>query len=156
MKSEELRRALHLRDQLFNLVQVDADAVGLYDAAIEHVIDEEIYSAFRQFQIQHREHVNELCRAIQRVGWATPEFRVDLKGHIGEIGVRLGCLRGTTGALQVVSIAEKTHCARYAEAQEWEIGDSRVMGLLRVFGEDEKDHLAFVERAMAQVGVSGS
>lgn len=153
MKSGENRRALQIRDQLICLVQVDADAVGLYDQAIAHVIDEEIGSAFRRFQIQHREHVSELSCAIQQMGWATPEFRVDLKGRVGEIAVRLDSLRGTGGALHAVWTAEKTHHARYGEALEWGIEESFVTDLLCAFREEERAHLAFVEHAMEQVGV---
>lgn len=146
----EHRYAIDQRDKLIGLAQFDADAVDLYERAIEHTDDDAIARAFGLFRSQHQEHVNALTLAIQQMGWATPEFKVDLKGRLATVGVSLRCLRDPAGALQSVCNAERTHCGMYDTALSWQIDDESVQGLLVAFGEHERSHLAFVQGCMCQ------
>lgn len=150
MRNEEHLRQLRLRDQLLHLVRLDITAIGVYDEAIRHADSEDLREAFEQFQADHRQHLSELPEAIQHFGWATPEFNLDLKGHVEELVVSIRCVRGTDGLLHAVWSEERRHANEYAEAAKWEIDDSKLATLLRVFSDHEKRHLAFVEERLHQ------
>ncbi len=145
MRNVEHRRQLELRDHLFRLAQLDADAISMYNQAIVHATEEDVRAAFQSFRADHRQHLSELPQAIQHFGWATPEFKVDLLGHLEEWIVALRCVGGTSGALHAMWTAEKHHTKVYGRSLEWELDDPVLPLLLRDFHEHEQHHLSYVE-----------
>lgn len=144
MRNEERNHANHLRSQLLALVQLEDDAIELYAQAIGRITDEEIRSAFEQFQADHRRHASELPYAIQHAGWATPMPHVDLKGHVEEVAVRMQCVTGTSGALHAMLHAEKLHNRHYSQATAWDVATEELADLLGEFADDERRHLEFI------------
>jgi len=148
--AKEHQRGLHLRDKLFGLAQLDQDAVAMYETALRHVTDEQARTAFRQFQKEHTQHLDELVAVIHHIGWATPQFRVDLKGHVEKAVASTRGVTGTSGSIHAVWMAEKFHNRRYREAAEWDVDDPQLAALLEKFDKDEKRHLAFAEERIRQ------
>lgn len=148
MRDEEHRRQLDLRDQLFHLVQLDVTALGVYEEALRHADCEDVRDAFERFRADHSQHLSELPKAIQHFGWATPEFKSDLKGRLKERVVSIRCLRGTDGLLHAVWTEERHHANAYLEAAQWDIDDTKLVTLLRVFSDHEKRHLEFLEERL--------
>lgn len=148
MRNVEHRRQLELRDDLFHLAQIDADAVAIYDEALKHATEEGVRSAFESFRIDHKRHLAELPKAIQHFGWATPEFKVDLTGYLEEWAVALFCVGGTAGALRALLKAERQHNKAYGDSLMWEFDDLDLPELLRDFHAHEARHLAFVEQQL--------
>lgn len=153
MRSVEHRKQLELRNQLFGLAQLDAVAVAMYDEAVRHATEKQVRTAFQDFQADHRQHLTELPKAIQHVGWATPEFKLDLKGHLEEWIVALRCVGGTSGALHAMWTAEKHHNKAYGRALDWDLDDLELSELLRDFHNHESRHLAYVEQEIHQLSV---
>lgn len=140
-----------LLHKLHSLAQLDTDAVRVYDEAIEHVRDDdEVRKSFETFQGEHRYHAEQLSAAIVRLGGKKPELKVDLIGHLADWVTALRSVRGAEGALHAMETAEKYHNRHYGEALTWDVDDAELATMLKRFDDDEKRHLAFVEKRLGK------
>jgi rubrerythrin len=133
---------------LASLMHLDIDAAEVYDEVLRHVTDEEIAASYRAFKGEHAHHATVLSDIIKDMGEQPPEPREDLMGRLAEIAMGVRSVTGDTGALHAMHAAERYHNSRYAEAQQWIIEDAAVKETLAGFYEEEKRHLAFIERRL--------
>jgi rubrerythrin len=70
----------NLIENLMSLAQVDRDATGVYDEALEHVQDEDLKRAFHGFRDEHERHVTVLAAAIKKRGGPTASEECFKKG----------------------------------------------------------------------------
>lgn len=139
-----------LVERLSSLVQMDVDAVDVYDEVLRHVTDPDVATAFQRFRGEHAFHVSALRQSVARLGGSAEEPRVDLMGKVAELVSGLRSRGGTRGALHAMDTAERYHNRRYREAAEWEIEDVEVRTFLRRFLDDEERHLAFIEAKLGE------
>lgn len=128
-----------------DLVQLDLDAVSVYNEAIGHVDDEEIKARFVQFRDEHQNHVTVLTSEIERLGGKAPKVGIDLIGRVADLVTQVRSMGGTRGALHAMRTAEKVHNSRYEAATKWEIDDQKLLDTLLSFFSEEQRHLAFME-----------
>lgn len=142
--------------KLESLVQLDTDAVHVYDEALEHVTDDEVRGRFEHFKGEHRFHSEKLSEIIVRLGGDRPDLEVDTAGHVAEWVTAIRSRRGTEGALHAMKTAEKYHNRRYHDATTWDAGDEGVTALLRQFDADEQRHLAYIEDRLMATSAAGA
>lgn len=133
-----------LINRLASLAQLDRDAVGVYDEALEHVTDDDVRSAFQRFRGEHEYHAVTLGAAIESLGGRMPED-ADAMGRMAEWVTSVRSRGGTEGALQAMETAEHLHNRRYKEAIGWDVGDETLAFDIRRFAGDERRHLDYVE-----------
>jgi hypothetical protein len=85
--------------KLRSLAQLDADAVGAYDAAIARVREPLVRERLNEFRIDHVRHVQDLNAFIQRLGGEPVELKPDLKGTAMRSLTAVTSLMGTEAAL---------------------------------------------------------
>jgi rubrerythrin len=141
-----------LMKNLTSLAQMDRDATSVYDEALKHVEHEEVKTRFMEFKAEHEQHVAAISAAIAGPGGGSPEFKVDLLGHLADWLTAFRGMQGERGALAAMRMGERHHNTRYEEAMKWDIADPEFASLLRRFYADEKRHLAFMESQLGRLG----
>lgn len=129
------------------MIQLDVDAVHAYDQAIEKIDDLEIRNQIASFRDDHQRHVDELSDYLRRNSLEVPERTRDLKGLLIEGFTALRSVTGTEGALKAMKSNEKVTNRQYEEAIR-EIVEPDAKSLLQKNYEDEKRHLAYIERVL--------
>lgn len=151
MKRSSRSSGIHMRDQLIELVQLDANATCLYRHVLPRINEQAMKLAFERFLAEHALRLVELPYAIQHFGWATPEFRASMKGRAESRVASFRCGSDLHGALKAVRRAERLHAKRYGEASSWDLDDSRLAALLQAYEAQERDHLSFIEGRILQL-----
>jgi rubrerythrin len=139
---------------LSSLMHLDIDAAEVYDEVLKHVTDEEIAASYRAFKGEHANHAKVLAEAITAMGETPPEQREDLMGRIAEMAMGIRSVTGDSGALHAMHTAEKLHNSQYAASQEWDV-EASLKETLAAFYEDEKRHLAYIEKRLEASAIAG-
>jgi uncharacterized protein (TIGR02284 family) len=130
-------------ERLNELVALDHDAVGAYEAAIDRINVEPLRLRLREFQGDHRRHIQELSRAVLSLG-GTPREKPDLKGFLLKGFTAITSMMGVEAALKAMQGNEKLTNRTYERAmtESWS-EDVRVIVERNL--RDEQRHLAFIE-----------
>jgi len=133
-------------EKLNELIALDHDAVGAYEAAIDRIDVESIRAQLRQFQDDHRRHIYDLSAQVKRLG-GVPRERPDAKGFILKGFTAITSMMGTEAALRAMQGNEKLTNTSYANAlrENWP-ADLRTV--IEQNYRDEQRHLAYVEDAL--------
>ena len=133
-------------EKLNDLIQLDYDAVGAYEAAIDRIDVESIRSSLREFQNDHRRHIQELSAQVRSLG-GTPKERPDMKGFVLKGFTAITSMMGNEAALRAMQGNEKLTNTSYANAlrESW---SEPVRQLLERNYHDEQRHLAYIEDAL--------
>lgn len=133
-------------EKLNDLIALDRDAIGAYQAAIDRVDVESIRQRLIEFQGDHRRHVDDLSRLVQRLG-GTPREKPDMKGFVLKGFTAITSMMGTEAALRAMQGNENLTNRTYAEALkvQW---PPDVRSLLEANYRDEQRHLAYIEDAL--------
>ncbi|XXF79086.1 ferritin-like domain-containing protein [Myxococcaceae bacterium GXIMD 01537] len=133
--------------RLRSLAQLDADAVGAYEAAIARVAEPMVRQRLDDFRGDHVRHVRDLNTCIQRFGGEPVELRPDLKGAAMKGLTAVTSLMGTEAALVAMLGNEEFSNRAYelALAFEW---SPEVRGLIERHREDERRHGAWIRDAV--------
>lgn len=133
--------------QLSELCQLDIDAVGAYEQAIEKIDIEEIREKISGFKADHERHVMDLSEAIRRFGEAPPERKPDIKGFFIKGFTALRSITGTEGALKAMRGNEKLTNKTYEDALQWDMPED-IRSLIEKNYADERRHLLYIESAL--------
>jgi len=132
--------------KLNDLIHLDLDAVGAYEAAIDRIDVESIRARLREFRDDHRRHVSDLSAIVRGLG-GEPPTRPDAKGFVLKGFTAVTSLMGSEAALRAMQGNEKLTNAGYANALrlDWPADvRARIEANLR----DEQRHLAWIEDAL--------
>jgi uncharacterized protein (TIGR02284 family) len=132
--------------QLNKVLQIDIDAVGAYQAAIEAINDLTIQNQLRQFMGDHERHVVELRALVFRFG-GTPAEKRDLKGMVQRGFTKVAGMVGTEATLRAMLQNEKATNAAYRKSVQEALPADVLEVLQRNFG-DEQRHFAWIESAL--------
>jgi rubrerythrin len=134
-------------ERLRNLAQMDADAVGAYDAAIARVKQPTVRERLNEFRVDHVRHVQDLNALIRRFGGEPVELKPDLKGAAMRGLTSVTGLIGTEGALVAMLGNEELVARAYAVAlgQEW---SGEVKEALEQNRKHEERHLLWLREAV--------
>ena len=133
--------------KLRSLAQLDADAVGAYDAAIRRVDEPLIREKLNEFRIDHLRHLQDLNVFILQLGGEPVELKPDLKGSAMKMATAASSLMGTHAALAAMLGNEEftNRAYEYALRFEW---SAEVRTLVEKNREDERRHVAWIQDAL--------
>ncbi|MFY0563059.1 ferritin-like domain-containing protein [Archangium lansingense] len=143
MAAMDLNRML---ERLNNLIALDYDAVGAYEAAINRIDVESLRMRLREFQQDHERHIQDLSRVVVGLG-GKPRTKPDAKGFILKGFTAVTSMMGNEAALQAMRGNELLTNRTYRVALEEEWSDETRAIIERNFS-DEQRHLAFIEEAL--------
>lgn len=133
-------------DRLNELIALDHDAVGAYEAAIERIDVELLRSRLREFQEDHRRHIQDLSRVVKGLG-GTPREKPDVKGFVLKGFTAITSMMGNEAALKAMQGNEKLTNRTYEKALQ-ESWPEDVRGIIERNFRDEQRHLAFIEESL--------
>ncbi|HEV2146570.1 MAG TPA: ferritin-like domain-containing protein [Longimicrobiaceae bacterium] len=140
-------------DGLNDLLQLDHDAVGAYEIAIDKLQDRDHASQIAGFRRDHERHITELNEAIRGLG-GTPRNEPHATGPFKQALQSLGGLAGDKGVLIAWRTNELLVRTKYdsyaAKANFW--GDN-LKRLVDRNALDEERHYEWVTRALEAMGV---
>ena len=143
MAAMDLNRMI---ERLNNLIALDHDAVGAYEAAINRIDVESLRMSLRGFQADHERHIQDLSRVVKQLG-GTPRTKPDAKGFILKGFTAVTSMMGNEAALQAMRGNELLTNRTYRMALDEEWSDETRAIIERNFS-DEQRHLAFIEQAL--------
>lgn len=134
-------------DNLKDLIQVDIDAVGAYEQALDKIEDPDIREHLVTFREDHQRHIIELSSYLMRNGKEPPKQSPDFKGFMIGGFTSLRSITGTDGALKAMKSNEKLTNKEYDEAVNWEL-DPTARTIIEKGRKDEQAHLAYIEEQL--------
>jgi uncharacterized protein (TIGR02284 family) len=132
---------------LKELVQLDIDAIRLYDQALDNIDHPALHSQISSFQADHSRHVNDLSMVIRRLGGEPPKYAPDLKGILLEGFTAIRSMTGNEGALKAMRTNELLTNKTYDKARSWDL-PMDIRQLIERNYADEQRHLAYIEQAI--------
>ncbi len=133
-------------ERLNDLIALDYDAVGAYEAAITRIDVESLRMSLREFQNDHRRHIQDLSRVVQSLG-GTPRAKPDVKGFVLKGFTAITSMMGNEAAIKAMQGNEKLTNRTYEQALKEGWSDDVRSVIERNF-RDEQRHLAFIEEAL--------
>ena len=133
--------------KLRGLAQLDADAVGAYDAAVSRVDEPIIRDKLNEFRIDHLRHVQELNAFILQFGGEPVELKPDFKGSAMKVATAASSMMGTHAALAAMLGNEEFTNRAYEHALRFE-WSPEVRTLVEKNREDERRHVAWIQDAL--------
>lgn len=133
-------------NRINDLIALDYDAVEAYEAAIERIHVETLRMRLREFQTDHRRHIQDLSAVVTRIG-GQPREKPDVKGFVLKGFTAITSMMGTEAALKAMQGNERytNHTYRKAMDQQW---PDDVRGIIERNFSDEQRHLAFIEDSL--------
>lgn len=136
--------AAEIIDGLNDLLQLNHDAIGAYDIAIEKLEDRDHATQISGFRLDHERHIRELNQLIQQLG-ATPKNEPHATGPLKEAMQSLGAMAGDRGALMAWRTNELQVRTKYdnyaARANQWPDEVKRMVDRQAL---DEERHYSWV------------
>jgi hypothetical protein len=140
-------------DGLNDLLQLDHDAIGAYEIAIEKLEDRDHASQISGFKRDHERHIRDLNEAIASLG-GTPKNEPHATGPFKQALQSLGGLGGDKGVLIAWRTNELLVRTKYdsyaAKANFWGENLKRLVDRNAL---DEERHYEWVTRALEAMGV---
>lgn len=140
-------------DGLNDLLQLDHDAVGAYDIAMEKLEDRDHATQIAGYRRDHERHIRELNELITELG-GTPKNEPHATGPFKEALQSLGQLGGDKGLLiawRTNELAVRTKYDSYAQkANAWPANVKRVIDGAAL---DEERHYSWVADVLQRMGV---
>lgn len=135
-----------MMDRLNDLIALDYDAVGAYEAAINRIDVAFVKDRLLEFQRDHERHIRELSDVVNRLG-GKPRSRPDVKGFILKGFTAATSAMGNEAALQAMRGNEKLTNRTYKNALD-EVWPDDIRTLLQRNYTDEQRHLAYIEMTL--------
>jgi rubrerythrin len=133
--------------RLRSLAQLDADAVGAYDAALARIAEPLVRERLNDFRIDHMRHVQDLNALITHFGGAPVDLRPDFKGAAMKSLTAMSSLMGTEAALVAMMGNEEFSNRAYDLALRFE-WSPEVRSLILKHREDERRHVLWIREAV--------
>jgi ElaB/YqjD/DUF883 family membrane-anchored ribosome-binding protein len=142
-------------DGLNDLLQLDHDAIGSYEIAIEKLEDRDHASQISGFLRDHQRHIQSLNELIRELG-GTPTNEPHATGPLKQAMQNLGALGGDKGILlawRANELQVRTKYDGYAsKANHW---PSQAKRLVDENALDEERHYQWVVNALQGMGIGG-
>ncbi|SEM58698.1 protein of unknown function [Stigmatella aurantiaca] len=133
--------------KLRSLAQLDADAVGTYDAAISRIAAPLVRERLNDFRVDHLRHIQDLNLLIERFGGEPVALSPDLKGAAMKGLTAVTSMMGTEAALVAMLGNEEFTNRAYDLALQFD-WSPEVAQLIQKNREDERRHLTWIRDAI--------
>lgn len=151
MKEERYDIQEELYKKLWNLAQLDIDAVDAYNVAIKNIDEADIKDKLRDFRDDHKQHVKDLNQEIVKLGYKAVENTPDLKGLLIKGFTALRSVTGTIGALKAMQGNEELTNRTYDEALEHNHMSAEVRKVIEKNRDDERIHLDYINMKLREL-----
>ena len=128
-----------LDDLLTDLIQLDFDAAGAYEAAIDRLEDAGFRATMTAFRQDHLRHIDELGRFLEEMG-QTPPTEGDMKAILAKGKVVMGGLMGDKALLQAMKTNEDDTNTAYERAVRHRDAGPQLQAALQQALGDERRH----------------
>ncbi len=139
--------ARNVAEKLNTLIQLDIDAVGAYNQAIDEIDEPDVRDRLEGYRDDHEQHISDLSDIVVEMGEEPVERSKDFKGFLLGGFTKILSMGGTDSALKAMESNEKITNKKYAEAMDWDFGPE-IHGIIRKNLEDENEHLEYIERTL--------
>jgi uncharacterized protein (TIGR02284 family) len=136
-----------VKDLLYQLVELDYDAVAAYDAAIARLKDGEAKSELEGFKRDHERHVQEVGDQLRLLG-SEPPTGPDVKRVLTQGKVVIAGLMGDRAVLMAMKTNEDDTNTAYERATARADLAPELRALLQRNLEDERRHRGSIERRL--------
>jgi uncharacterized protein (TIGR02284 family) len=136
-----------LKTVLYQLIELDYDAVEAYRAAIERLHDPEERSALSGFMKDHERHISDLGVHLRSIGGEPPKGP-DIKRVLTEGKVVIAGLLGDRAVLAAMKTNEDDTNTAYERASNRDDLTPELQLLLRRNLNDERRHRSWIEERM--------
>ena len=147
-KKNEMMTQEKIIEELNEVLQIDIDAAGGYEAAVKSIDQNEIKQQLLRFKGDHERHITDLRAIVQRMGGA-PVEHADLKGLAAKGITRIAGLIGNEAVLRAMLQNEKVSNSTYAHHVQKTFPPDILDVLRRNYG-DEQRHYSGIESALRQ------
>lgn len=138
-----------LLNRLNKLLMLDHDAVDAYEQAITRINANSVKTKLREFQADHRRHIDKLNEVIKQYG-GTPQNRRDVKGFFIKGMTAIQSMVGDEMALKAMQTNEKLTNSTYQDALDELSMPEDIGDIVRRNREDERRHLDWINKALNQ------
>jgi rubrerythrin len=138
-------------DTLLDLLQLDGDAIQLYDQALEHVDDFDVRTDLEAFRADHERHVGDLTKLVFDLGGDVPPANLDLKGELLRALTELRSATGTRGALKAMRMNERITNRAYEKAIGRPLPETAIYTITRNLA-DERRHREAIQAHLTRLG----
>jgi uncharacterized protein (TIGR02284 family) len=135
------------RSKLRELAQLDVDAIGLYDAAIQRITVPLVREKLSEFRVDHVRHVQDLNAEILKLGGEQVDGSPDVKGTLLRGFTAVTSMMGTQAALFAMAGNEEITNHSYQSALKAADWTAEVRSLIERNYADERRHLAWIKQA---------
>jgi uncharacterized protein (TIGR02284 family) len=142
-----------VKDLLYQLVELDFDAVAAYDAAIVRLKDGEAKSELEGFKRDHERHVQEVSEQLRLLG-GDPPRGPDAKRVLTQGKVVIAGLMGDRAILMAMKTNEDDTNTAYERATSRNDVTPELRALLQRNLEDERRHRGWMERRLQSMAAS--
>jgi rubrerythrin len=140
-----------IRTELSRLVQLEADELAAYDAAVALVAPGPVRDELVLFRLEHQRHADALTSLFVQLRESPPEVEPDVKGVV------IGALTpprppaSETELLSALRGNEQLSGSIYAKALARPFPEA-VLEFLRRARDEERRHLGWMERTLSRLG----
>ncbi|MDQ3556302.1 MAG: ferritin-like domain-containing protein [Gemmatimonadota bacterium] len=139
-------------DTLNDLLQLDHDAIGAYEIAIEKLSDRSLADRIQEFKHDHQRHIAELNDALAALG-GTPKNEPHATGPFKQGLQSLGGLAGNKGVLMAWRTNEMQAKTKYSKAASDAVGwPEGARTVVERNARDEERHYRWVMDALEGMG----
>jgi uncharacterized protein (TIGR02284 family) len=128
---------------LAELVQVNIDAVHVYQRALGVISDHVIRSRLEMFLDEHMTHIAELSEEVRALGGKPTEKTKDLKGHIFAAYTALRSATGMKGALEALKTSEEMTHRYYGQVVPKKM-PAPLRDIFRKHLSNERNHIEYI------------
>lgn len=128
---------------LNNLIQLDFDAIGAYEAAIARLEDATARSRLQEFMQDHVRHTENLSKLVRQHG-GTPKNKGDMKSVLTKGKVVMANIAGDNAILKAMRSNEDETNEKYEKALKTDGLDAATRQVLQQNLEDERRHRQWI------------
>src|SRR5690242_12433095 len=107
----------HMIEKLNDLIALDYDALGAYEAATQRITAMQVRDQLRQFQMDHERHIRDLAEIVVRLGGQARK-KPDAKGFLIKGFTAVTSTMGDEAALRAMQGNERLTNSTYAKAMQ--------------------------------------
>lgn len=139
-----------LAKRLNNLIELDYDAIGAYESAIERVDDTQSKNRLAEFMADHQKHTENLGEHLRAMGEEVPT-KGDAKGMLTKGKVVMADLMGDKAILKAMKSNEDDTNTAYEQAMAHADMAAELKQTIQSNLEDERRHRQWIEQRIQEL-----
>jgi bacterioferritin (cytochrome b1) len=139
-----------VRKAIYELTELDYDAIEAYKSAIERLENEEYKRKMREFMADHEEHVRSLSNLLRRADEKAPSGP-SIKQYLTSGKIVIGSLLGDKSILQAMKTNEDDTNTAYERVLKYDGLAQDERQIIEKGLADERKHRTWIENTLAKL-----